>query len=342
MDFYSSGAQLDFGLFREWALAHREIWLFGAGKYGRAVRQCLLERGIRVSGFIVTAPESALAESGEPIVAIEDFRESIFSKNSVVMLAVDCKYYNEFLPRMSFAINNIHFLEESFKRRCLEQQEKKCKPENPYDAEFYDFVLASQLASADELLKAITTFISPRSVVDVGCGVGLIASKFKNYGAKEVFGIDGDYIDKSRLKLDVECFISHDLTTPYESERRYDLAISLEVAEHLDECYAEQFVEMLCNLSDVVVFSASVPGQGGVKHINEKPQSYWAELFAKNGYNVIDCVRPLIWNKDQVDFWYKQNMFFYVNSSSNIHAFANYVQQPILDIIHPSLFELYG
>ncbi|MDR1320086.1 MAG: class I SAM-dependent methyltransferase [Gracilibacteraceae bacterium] len=323
----------------KWLQKYQNIWLFGTGAYGQALRECLCERNVGVRGFIVSSPEFDHMQAGEPIISIDEFKNTFFLQNTGVVLAVDCKYYNDIIPKLSFALDNLYFLDEEFKQACWDWYYEKYGPNNPYDSEFYEKNLKTQAASANGLLQVITTFINPRSVIDVGCGIGLIVRKFKEYGAKEVFGLDGAYVDRTRLRLEDECFIPHDLTKPYKSERRYDLALSLEVAEHLGENHARQFVATLCGLSDTIVFSAAVPGQGGDQHINEKPQSYWANLFADNGYKAVDCIRPLIWDNPEVSDYYKQNIILYIKrSAKGCGAIDEYVQKPILDIIHPDLF----
>jgi hypothetical protein len=75
-------------------------------------------------------------------------------------------------------------------------------------------------------------------------------------------------------------------------ERRYDLVISIEVAEHLRPERAETLVDDLTHLADLVLFSTAIPGQGGAHHLNEPSQSHWARLFGEPGYTVIDILHP--------------------------------------------------
>lgn len=103
----------------------------------------------------------------------------------------------------------------------------------------------------------------------------------------------------------------------------FELAQSLEVAEHLYQEYAPNFVKLLTSLSDVVLFSAAIPYQGGVHHVNEQPPAYWAELFAKEGYVCIDCLRERIWEDDSISTWYRQNIMIFVHESkTDLFAFA--------------------
>jgi len=90
------------------------------------------------------------------------------------------------------------------------------------------------------------------------------------------------------------------------------MATSLEVAEHVPESSSRQFVENLTRHADAIMFSAAVPGQGGEFHINEKPLSYWRDLFAQAGYRCFDPVRPTVLNDERVEPWYRYNTLLYV------------------------------
>ena len=66
-------------------------------------------------------------------------------------------------------------------------------------------------------------------------------------------------------------------------------------------------------LSSVVLFSAAIPYQGGTHHVNEQWPDYWAELFARHGYVAIDCIREKVWNNQDVDWFYAQNMLVFAD-----------------------------
>jgi SAM-dependent methyltransferase len=148
----------------------------------------------------------------------------------------------------------------------------------------------------------------PRSVIDVGCGTGEWLEACKALGAREVLGLDGDYVDRQHLRIDALEFQPFDLSRPIEVARKFDLAICLEVAEHLRSTRASAFVRSLCRLSDTVLFSAATPGQGGTHHVNEQWPAYWVRLFGQNGFGVSDCIRPAIWENAGVAPWYRQNI----------------------------------
>ncbi len=109
-----------------------------------------------------------------------------------------------------------------------------------------------------------------------------------------------------------EEFIPKDLTKPLKLKEKFDLAISLEVAEHLPEKSAEIFIDSLTGLSDIILFSAAIPYQRGTNHINEQFPEYWIDKFKKRNYLVIDCIRKKIWNNPKVYFFYSQNILLFI------------------------------
>jgi len=97
-------------------------------------------------------------------------------------------------------------------------------------------------------------------------------------------------------------------------------------------------IKFLADLSDVVLFSAALPGQGGVGHINEQPLSYWRSLFAKHGYVFYDAIRPQLWNDDRVAYWYRQNTVLAIKSEvptpSGLRPIGG---GDLVDVVHPNL-----
>src|SRR5438046_10610902 len=94
----------------------------------------------------------------------------------------------------------------------------------------------------------------PTSVVDLGCGIGTWLAVFAEHNVGDYVGIDGDYVDRSQLLIPPERFLSGDLSEPVELNRRFDLAVSLEVAEHLPAASARVLVASLTGLPPVVLF----------------------------------------------------------------------------------------
>ena len=198
--------------------------------------------------------------------------------------------------------------------------------------------------SAEKIANILDNYFSYDSVIDVGCGVGTFLTIFEKRGVKDIVGIDSSkYVDLDLLEINREKFIDSDLEDPPVMNRKFDLALSLEVAEHLQPEYAEEFVRYLTNLSNIVCFSAAVPGQGGIEHINEQWQDYWVNLFKQHGYCAVDCIRSEIWSDEKVLDWYAQNTILYVkedilkNNSELLSFHVNNAQNKIR-IVHPTRF----
>lgn len=180
---------------------------------------------------------------------------------------------------------------------------KTRNPGRHYDAKFYSELRPAQ-ESAREVLPIVFEVLKPASVVDIGCGTGHWLAAARELGVGDILGVDGPWVDKRQLAIPVEDFMVHDLATALKLERHFDLALSLEVAEHLPPSAAKTFVQNLCQAADVVVFSAAIPGQGGRRHLNEQWPAYWADLFQKFGFACYDYLRPRIWNNPGVAWYY--------------------------------------
>lgn len=183
-----------------------------------------------------------------------------------------------------------------------------------YDNDFFQSIQDYSLYSAREIIPLLIDLVNPKTVIDIGCGQGIWLSVFQEYGVTEILGIDGEYVDQNQLKIPAEKFISFDITQPLNLEQKFDLVVSLEVAEHLPSESAETFINSLTKLGNVVLFSAAIPFQGGNNHINEQWPDYWANIFAKKGYLPLDLIRKKVWQNENVAFWYAQNTLIYVSS----------------------------
>ncbi len=182
--------------------------------------------------------------------------------------------------------------------------------------DFYNSIQEDSQTSAKEISPLVLKFIQPKSIVDVGCGVGTWLSVFKEFGIKDCLGIDGDHIDKKKLQIPLEDFLLFNFKKPLKIDKQFDLVMSLEFAQYLPSEYAETFIDSITKLGSVILFSAAIPSQGGTGHLNEQWPSYWVQHFQRNKYLVIDCLRKEIWNKKNVAPWYAQNILIFVQQDS--------------------------
>lgn len=218
---------------------------------------------------------------------------------------------------------------------------------SPYGDAFYAEQMAGSYRSARIYVQHLSKYFRPASVVDVGCGRGTWLKAWLEAGTAVAVGLDGPWNQATGMVDPRIAFRACDLSRPFAAgaEGRFDLAMSLEVAEHLAPSAAEGFVASLARLSDVVLFGAAFTHQGGTRHLNEQRPSYWARLFEAEGYVAIDAFRPQLWGHREVEVWYRQNSFLYVRAESGrLQQLAAAGLQPVgsidfLDCMHPDHFE---
>ena len=213
-----------------------------------------------------------------------------------------------------------------------------------YSRRFYKASQEGAIRSAQEIVPLILDLIHPKSVVDVGCGTGEWLSVFREYGIEDILGVDGVYVDRMMLRIPDEKFIPADLKKTLPINRRFDLVMSLEVAEHLPIECAEDFIKSLVRLGPVVLFSASIPFQGGGRHhVNEQWPDYWNRLFQRQGYMVVDALRRKIWHNTKIEVWYRQNILLFVKEEyltdhATLKKEHEKTNAELLSIVHPELF----
>ena len=143
--------------------------------------------------------------------------------------------------------------------------------------------------SVSQMAASIVETFHPASVIDVGCGSGALLVALRKLGVRRLLGLDCAEagLDIARARgLDVRKF---DITTDrWSGKDRFDIAISMETAEHLPKDSADRYVALLCSLAPVVIFTAAHPGQGGIGHLNEQPPEYWIELFQAHGFQLAE------------------------------------------------------
>jgi SAM-dependent methyltransferase len=213
---------------------------------------------------------------------------------------------------------------------------------DPYDSEYFESFKESSLGSARVIVPLVFKWVRPRSVIDFGCGQGDWLSVWKEAGC-DVTGVDGDWVNREKLAIPPESFVTHDLTKPYDTSRLYDLAMSVEAAEHLPAEFASEFVHTLTRSAPVVLFSAAIPHQPGRNHINCQWPEYWAALFAERNFVTVDSIRYFVWDDSRVAWWYQQNIMMYAEKNqlerfAGLEEFIRGVGRPPHRLVHPSLF----
>lgn len=202
-----------------------------------------------------------------------------------------------------------------------------------YNSEFYNMI-ADIIQDEKEIIPYMLERLTPKSIVDFGCGEGRWLMEVKKYDPNiEVLGLDGYYINRDRLQISQDEFIEVDLRKKIELTKKYDLAISTEVAEHIEEEYVDIFLNNLTKASNCILFSAAIPGQGGRHHVNEQWQSYWVKKFENLNYKVDFSIRNHFWKNININAWRRQNILVF---SKNLRETVN---SDIMDVVHPEMME---
>lgn len=197
-----------------------------------------------------------------------------------------------------------------------------------YTEEYYSEISEGGTRSAKEMfkvLKEMEVYNDGDSVVDFGSGIGQ-------------WGVDLEYYTAIDFKIPrnlllIKKYIDHDLRKPF-FFGKWDLAICLEVGEHLEEMYADTLVESISNSSrEWILFGAAIPGQGGKNHFNEQYQSYWLEKFRKRGFDLYyKQPRTLILDNRLIDYYYRANVMLLTNQ---VGLQSPSALDPYLDFIMP-------
>lgn len=156
-----------------------------------------------------------------------------------------------------------------------------------------------------KISNSIFDIFNPTSVLDIGCGNGLLINFFYNKGI-DILGVDfsEDAINMAinNFKIPKENFLIHDLKYILNLENKYDVEICLEVAEHIEEIYSDILVRTLCCNSNKIIFSSAPPGQGGHGHINEKPFNYWFDKFYNLNFYRNDEMKIKLFENINLDY----------------------------------------
>jgi SAM-dependent methyltransferase len=178
-----------------------------------------------------------------------------------------------------------------------------------YDRTFYDSVNSAGDSSAGVVLPLALSLLSVESAVDIGCGTGIWAAALAEYGVTDVIGVDGSYVPSDQRRLPAYQFVEKDISKPLALGRVFDLALCLEVGEHLPADQSTALIDNVVSCASAAVFSAAAPGQLGTDHINEQWPDYWVSLFEERGWTCWDLIRPAIRYDSRVAWIYRQNIW---------------------------------
>src|SRR3569623_3340965 len=226
--------------------------------------------------------------------------------------------------------------------RCRNGYARGTAVANAYSTQFFHDQRDVSLASASIILPLLIDVFQPRSLIDIGCGQGTWSKTAMDLGIEDQTGVDGAWAQPV-LHISHDKFRPCDLAAPFDLGRHFDLAISMEVGEHITPERADAFVGNIVRHADAVVFSAAAPYQGGVHHVNEQWPAYWAAKFASRDFRCFDFLRWRIWDDRRIATWYRQNLLIFANrrNTALIHRLevqAAETPPAAIAAIHPDMW----
>lgn len=208
-----------------------------------------------------------------------------------------------------------------------------------YTEAYFHRISEGSIRSAKEVYAALedigVKYGRDTTVIDIGCGVGEWNNGNENY-----FGVDYKIPVKS-LIIPKERYIELNLEKPETfkdvfDKSKFDLCLCLEVAEHISLERADALIELLCQLSDTVLFSAAIPYQGGTGHVNEQWQSYWSKKFENNNFYA-PVNQPEIRSNINIELWYRQNIILFKKFNNVTEDFI--INHNYLNFVLPAYYE---
>lgn len=318
----------------------KDIYIYGYSKKGKLMYQYLSANDIDVKGFIISDGQEKKAKCP----ANQFFLSEIDGANTAILMGISYCWYNAVFPEIvKKGITDIYFLTETKNYSELQKYDNWFFEEHEKKDELYLSVDFSYKMSKKIISYLINNGVKIRSSIDFGGGSGAWSKAIKDVAGADILVLDGNNIDRSKLLMSnefLQCdFAKDDIIEKIGKKEKFDIALCIEVAEHIDEELAEGFIKNICSTSDVILFSAAIRYQGGNHHVNEQMQSYWCAIFKKNNYRIVDCIRKRFWNDEEIDCVIRQNCFLYVSEEK----YDEYVDllgndDMPLNIVHPELY----
>jgi len=194
-----------------------------------------------------------------------------------------------------------------------------------YDRRFFRNTIEFEAGSAQAAAGILYRHFQPKSVIDIGCGCGIYLRQLQALGV-EIAGYDGSPAALEESLVGDKIKIA-DLSQPFFPDKKYDLCLCFEVAEHLPAESADVLVDSLVRCSDIIAFTAAIPGQGpkSIGHINEQPHEYWIKKFQARKFAWQTALSEEL--KEELEsagvvWWIVQNLMIFKRKRPYIYRFC--------------------
>ncbi|MES2731707.1 MAG: methyltransferase domain-containing protein [Bacteroidota bacterium] len=163
-----------------------------------------------------------------------------------------------------------------------------------------------------DLVAAIVTILKQhkaKTVVDLGCGLGIYCQVFKLAGLSPT-GYDGN--PHTHGLTDGRCNVL-DLSADIEIGT-FDWVISLEVGEHVPQEYEETFLNNIAkSAKQGIILSWAVPGQEGLGHVNNHTNEYIIEKVEALGFTYVEKASKSLRRKAELS-WFKNTLLVFLRN----------------------------
>jgi cyclopropane fatty-acyl-phospholipid synthase-like methyltransferase len=166
----------------------------------------------------------------------------------------------------------------------IESLQQRATHDEVYDDQYYEHLVDPVMAESSEVMaRSIVDELQPASVIDVGCGTGLLLRALKERGVRGT-GLERADAGLKRCEQRGVQAEKFDILADEPGDWRAEVVISTEVAEHLPPAAADRFVDLLCAMGHQIVLTAAEPGEPQAVHLNEQPTDYWIEKLQSRGF----------------------------------------------------------
>ena len=181
------------------------------------------------------------------------------------------------------------------------------------------FIPTDQSSRSNGTWNFMMGHLGIKSVLDVGCGVGVSAKYFRDHGAR-VKCIEGSHDAVSKSLLPSDAVVEHDFTRgAYWPEETFDAAWSVEFVEHVGRQFQKNYFPAFRRAA-MIFMTAST--SGGHHHSEIRPHWWWKAKMEAAGFIYSDELTEIIRLNAQNDRspgvpfygqYIKMNMMVFIN-----------------------------
>jgi hypothetical protein len=135
------------------------------------------------------------------------------------------------------------------------------------------------------LWKFIIGELAVKSLIDLGCGMGVSSRYFLDLGV-DVLCLEGSSDAIAHTRLPKDRIVQHDFTLgPWWPARTYDAVWCVEFVEHVGRHYAKNYLPVMHRAALIFVTSA---GYGGYHHVEIHEKWWWRGRMTAHGFVYLD------------------------------------------------------